>query len=146
MVKSETRRDACLKIPDRDLNDFSKSEPKPSRRGDNRKNLSRWVCAAVAESRPGKDNLKYELCDTVLISSLSQYVNLCPGILKSLTPRSLRKQPKFGDATTGFPAKWRLRNERRNSVLMRHYQDLGSASGWLVPMRHDQSEALPRSW
>ena len=25
---------------------------------------------------------------------------------------SLRKQPTFGDATTGFPAKWRLRNKR----------------------------------
>ena len=35
---------------------------------------------------------------------------------------SLRKQPTFGDATTGFPAKWRLRNERRNSILMtRHW-------------------------
>ena len=31
---------------------------------------------------------------------------------------SLRKQPTFGDATTGFPARWRLRNERRNSILM----------------------------
>ena len=34
---------------------------------------------------------------------------------------SLRKQPTFGDATTGFPAKWRLfsvRNERRNSILL----------------------------
>ena len=31
----------------------------------------------------------------------------------------------------GFPAKWRLRNERRNSILMtRHYPDLGSASDW----------------
>ena len=40
-----------------------------------------------------------------------------------------RKQPTFGDATTGFPAKWRLRNERTNSILMsRHYPDLGSAS------------------
>ena len=29
---------------------------------------------------------------------------------------SLRKQPTFGDVTTGFPAKWRLRNERRNST------------------------------
>ena len=27
---------------------------------------------------------------------------------------SLRKQPTFRNATTGFPAKWRLRNERRN--------------------------------
>ena len=45
---------------------------------------------------------------------------------------SLRKQPTFGDATTGFPAKWRLRNERRNSILMtRHYPDLGSISDWL---------------
>ena len=40
---------------------------------------------------------------------------------------SLRKQPTFGKATTGFPAKWRLRNEHRNSILMtRHYPDLGS--------------------
>ena len=45
---------------------------------------------------------------------------------------SLRKQPTFGKATTGFPAKWRLRNEHRNSILMtRHYPDLGSASDWL---------------
>ena len=44
---------------------------------------------------------------------------------------SLRKQPPFGNATTGFLAKWRLRNERRNSILMtRHYLDLGSASDW----------------
>ena len=40
---------------------------------------------------------------------------------------SLRKQSTFCDATTGFPAKWRLRNERRNSILMtRYYPDLGS--------------------
>ena len=44
---------------------------------------------------------------------------------------TLRKQRTFGDATTGFPTKWRLRNERRNSILMtRHYPDLGSASDW----------------
>ena len=40
---------------------------------------------------------------------------------------SLRKQPTFGDVTTGFPAKWRLRNKRRNSILMtRYYPDLGN--------------------
>ena len=54
---------------------------------------------------------------------------------------SLRKQPTFGDATTGFPAKWRLfsvRNERRNSILL--------LIGWIkFPTRHDQSEALARS-
>ena len=45
---------------------------------------------------------------------------------------SLRKQPTFGDASTGFPAKWRLRNERRNFILMtRHYPDLSNASDWL---------------
>ena len=45
--------------------------------------------------------------------------------------RSLRKQPTFGDVITGFPAKWRLKNERRNSILMtRHYPHLGSASDW----------------
>ena len=42
---------------------------------------------------------------------------------------SLRKEPTFGDAITGFPAKWHLRNGRRNSILMtRYYPDLGSAS------------------
>ena len=36
---------------------------------------------------------------------------------------------KFCNATNGFPAKWRLRNERRKSILMTcHYPDLGSAS------------------
>ena len=38
----------------------------------------------------------------------------------------------FGDATTGFPAKGRMRNECRNFILMtRHYLDLGSAADWL---------------
>ena len=44
---------------------------------------------------------------------------------------SLRKQPTFRDASTGFPAKWRLRNERRDSILItRYYPDLGSVSDW----------------
>ena len=35
---------------------------------------------------------------------------------------NLRKKRTFRDATTGLPAKWRLRNDRRNSILMtRHY-------------------------
>ena len=45
---------------------------------------------------------------------------------------SLRKQQTFRDTITGFPVKSRLRNERRNSILMtRHYPDLGNASDWL---------------
>ena len=44
---------------------------------------------------------------------------------------NLRKQPTFGNATTGFPAKWCERNEGRNSILMMcHYPDPGSASDW----------------
>ena len=50
---------------------------------------------------------------------------------------SLRKQLTFGNANTGFPAKWGLRNECRNSILMtRHYPDLGSASDWLNQISH----------
>ena len=50
---------------------------------------------------------------------------------------SLRKQPTFGEATTGFHTKWRLRNKRRNSILMTcHYPDLGSASDWLNQISH----------
>ena len=55
----------------------------------------------------------------------------------------LRRQlPTFCDAATGLPAKWRLRNEHRNSMLMMcHYPNLGSASGWSkFPTWHDQSE------
>ena len=43
--------------------------------------------------------------------------------------QTFRKQTTFRDATNGFPAKWRLRKERRNSILMTRY--LGSASDWL---------------
>ena len=44
----------------------------------------------------------------------------------------MRNKTTFGDATTGFPAKWRLRNGCRNSILMTClYPDLGSASYWL---------------
>ena len=43
---------------------------------------------------------------------------------------SLRKQSTFGDATTGFPAKWRLRNEPNSILMTRHYPDLDSASDW----------------
>ena len=48
------------------------------------------------------------------------------------TVNSLRKQSTFGDTTTSFPAKRRLRNECRNSILMtHHYPDLNRASDLL---------------
>ena len=73
------------------------------------------------------------------IASIREYP---PGEGISLT----RKQPTFRYATTGLAAKWRLRNERRNSILMtRYYPDLGSASDWFCFFFFNQSEALPRS-
>ena len=45
----------------------------------------------------------------------------------------LRKQLTFQHATTCFPTEWRLKNERRNSLLMTcHDSDLGSASDCTV--------------
>ena len=53
----------------------------------------------------------------------------------SLNCQRLRKQSTFRDAKTGFsgfPTKWRLRIEPRNSILMtHHYPDLGGANDWL---------------
>jgi len=43
---------------------------------------------------------------------------------------SLRKQPTFCDAVTGFREKGRLRNERGISILLTRHYDLGSASDW----------------
>ena len=44
----------------------------------------------------------------------------------------LRKQLTFYDHTTGFPLKWLLSKDFRNSILMtHHYPDLASASDWL---------------
>ena len=60
---------------------------------------------------------------------------------------TLAKQPAFRDAMTGFAAQLRLRNVRRDSILMTcHYSDLGSASDWLkqISLAANQSEALPR--
>ena len=64
-------------------------------------------------------------------ASLRLHIPWRSGNVSYFFSSSMRKQPTFGDATTGFPTKWRLRNERRNSILMtRHYPDLGSASDW----------------
>ena len=45
---------------------------------------------------------------------------------------SLRRQPTFRGVTKGFPSKWRLRNECRNSLLMTcHYPGLLKVFDWL---------------
>ena len=58
---------------------------------------------------------------------------------------SMRKLPTFHYATDGIPAKWHLRNEHRNSIMMMcDYPDLGSASDW-SKIGFNQSEELFRS-
>ena len=62
----------------------------------------------------------------------------------------LTKQPTFRNATTHsvFPAKCRLKKERRNFILVTcHHPDLESASYWLkqIPSRDDRPEVLLRS-
>ena len=65
--------------------------------------------------------------------------------MKSTWVSCLRKQPTFCEATSGFTAKWSLRNERRNSILMTFTTKIWIVFliGWSkFPTRHDQSEAL----
>ena len=59
---------------------------------------------------------------------------------------SLGKQQTFRDPPTGFPTKWHLRNEHRNSILtIRHYPDLDSASDWMKQI-FNQSKVLTQIW
>ena len=59
---------------------------------------------------------------------------------------SMGKQQTFRDPPTGFPTKWHLRNEHRNSILiMRHYPDLDSASDWMKQI-FNQWKALTQIW
>ena len=80
-------------------------------------------------------------CTVTLTHSASEAIVLSLGFQTNLTIKNqpptqeflsnLRKQPTFGNTTTGFPAKWHLRNKRRNSILMMiNYPDLVSASDW----------------
>ena len=75
------------------------------------------------------------LMGTYWISQASLHLCALSYLWRVLIFFSVRKQPTFGGVTTGFPAKWRLRNWRRNSMLMtRHYPDQGSASDWSCPV------------
>ena len=58
-------------------------------------------------------------------------------IYPTLHHLSLTKKPAIRETATGFPVKWLLRNEHRNSILItRHYQVLDSASDWSCCMRN----------
>ena len=61
---------------------------------------------------------------------------------------SLRKQPTFHDAITGLPAKWHLEMSAEITYWWRVTTRIWVVLliGWSkFPMRHDQSEALPRT-
>ena len=78
-------------------------------------------------------------CCTFLFS-LSVCVLVGINFIKHNQKHSLRKHPTSRDATSGFPAKWRLRNERRKTILLtRHYPDLGSASDWMKQISTNQN-------
>ena len=71
----------------------------------------------------------YPLVKDCVISWSSSFArNLCGGRWERVFDVS---RPTFHGATTGSPAKWRLRNQGRYSILMTfHLPDLGSASDW----------------
>ena len=91
-----------------------------------------WLNIAVpALTDSGNYNIIKRII-SVILGNRAQYKFFELDMFIELDQQSTsRKQPIFRDATTGFPAKWRLRNERRNSILMTcHYPDLGGASDW----------------
>ena len=67
---------------------------------------------------PSSQQLFGSLCVTLCLSQ------------KKLAPFTKGPKKTFGDSTTGFHTKWRLK-QRRNSILITcHYPDRGSASDW----------------
>ena len=60
---------------------------------------------------------------------------------------SISEKPTFCDENTDFSQKWLLKNKRRNSIRWRVTNTwVLLLIGWSkFPLRHDQSELLPRS-
>ena len=78
-------------------------------------------------------NARISRTQVVVVNILASFLWSISGFVfySNMYRVSLGNQPTFRDATTGFPAKWRLRNDYRNSILMTcHYPDLGSAFDW----------------
>ena len=98
---------------------------------------SLWGCTGGETLRAG--------LGTVLFKKTSQLYKLSLFAPLRKSTLSLRKQLSFCEASTGFPMKWFLRNNHRNSIMMMcHDSDLGNASDWLkICFIH--LEALPRS-
>ena len=70
------------------------------------------------------------------LSFLPSLLSQCFVVFLLCLAFSLRKQPTFGDATTGFPAKWRLRNERRKPILRRKGEQIS------VPLKMKMSPRI----
>ena len=65
-----------------------------------------------------KDDMEFkDLIDRKNTKLVGERLRICT-FLGGGPASSLRKQPTFHDATTGFPAKWRLTSDCRNSILM----------------------------
>ena len=87
-------------------------------------NILRHSHVYIRSNTPlGQSERAYYL--SYFIKEVSRYFpSLYRYIVTSISPT---KQTIFRDTTGGFPARWRRRSERRNSILMtRHYPDLGS--------------------
>ena len=77
--------------------------------------------------------------NAILRITASKYFRKAHGTFleKNVLILSLGKQPTFGNATTGFPAKRRGRNECRNSILTtHHYPYLGCTPDQLKQNSH----------
>ena len=82
---------------------------------------SRRVAIRNWNIRPSLQGLGERRCDSVNIGCyfLRCFAKTCTVDYSctNMDPSSLRKQPTSRDATGDFPAKCRLRNERRSSIL-----------------------------
>ena len=86
------------------------------------------VCGCVVWLKPHKIMVKY--CTLITINQRPREED-CISVIQVKNLPILRKRTTLRDGTNGFPAKWRLRNKCRNSILMtRHYPDLGTAPDW----------------
>ena len=77
-------------------------------------------CFLLKRGKSKKQNLYSNLTILLLYTALSKisFEQLMSSFFSSTAVRSLRKQPTFRKVTTWALVKWRLSNERRNSILM----------------------------